>query len=115
MDPRISELINAAKALLEAREDQMVTAQEWERLKGAVADAGANAAPEPGAVHVYTTAPHGAHHVERLPDEYGRPRAFANTAFVIREVHGRDGGCIAMTGEELAALAEWVQQQATSV
>lgn len=33
------ELLSAARALLEAREDQMITSAEWERLQGAVSAA----------------------------------------------------------------------------
>ncbi len=35
-----SELLAAARALLEAREDQMVTSAEWDRLRMAVESAG---------------------------------------------------------------------------
>ena len=35
-----SDLLTAAKALLEAREDQMVTSAEWDRLRKAVDAAG---------------------------------------------------------------------------
>lgn len=35
-----SELLTAARALLDAREDQMITSAEWDRLRKAVESAG---------------------------------------------------------------------------